>query len=762
MDPTCKQVQLKLLLSQFDDDVRKHISECEGCWAAFMNLGVQGPSQMNAGQQKQALFAKVSDPAYQGDTRMRQFQLLSSLPLTAYAKQLFLDYFTKLELGKSRTTRDWQVILAALEDAVYERLQKKKEAFASPDQPIDAEVMMGVLDEIGEPQTFLEASALPATPDTPIRRLYRSRQERLFLGVCGGLAEYLRVDPVLVRILFVGLLFAGAVSLPLYVLLAFLVPARPNPQPIFPHSPEAPTPAPVTPRFRLPLFRWGRWLLWRMAQVCLFLVVYVPLLAVFGLLSLGSAFALFAPVWTRNVDLGVYSFSHQFFLRDLGTPALVTGASISILCFSLFMLVLSFVCKLHFRKELLGKNLSSIFIVFVVMSLFSGLVSAGLVAYEHKEVATLTKEKRFALAPNQSDLILDKEHLVPLEVGGGYLKSLKIKGDPHATAISTRVSLRTRAQSRFHARRILRGMRIKWPKSGTGKVIPEVFGAPSPKKFRFVEIRIELTMPSALLLKLERRKLQTHISGTFAHPLSLQNSAWMTLKQVHTPSLKLHNKYGKTELLGVSAKSISLFNRYGEIQGTGVKGSFSVDNRYGQVLLKVQDITSQANQVTNKEGRVRLSFPEEEIPVLSGYVRKGDDDYDVERAFNGYARSKATLAVVNRNGLLELKLWRPTDDIDEPKQVTPQSVSKQAPKKAQKAPDKANQANKSPKKAQKVSGKASKAPKKAPTSLPTGTKGAPVVTPKKSATPKATTKTVAPVQRPQPTSRPATRSSSAL
>ncbi len=36
--------------------------------------------------------------------------------------------------------------------------------------------------------------------DSPIRRLYRSRQERMLLGLSGGLARYMEVDPTVVRL----------------------------------------------------------------------------------------------------------------------------------------------------------------------------------------------------------------------------------------------------------------------------------------------------------------------------------------------------------------------------------------------------------------------------------------------------------------------------------------------------------------------------------------------------------------------------------
>ncbi|HOL52605.1 MAG TPA: PspC domain-containing protein, partial [Bacillota bacterium] len=36
------------------------------------------------------------------------------------------------------------------------------------------------------------------------RRLYRSVRDRMLGGVCGGLANYLNVDPTLIRLLWVA------------------------------------------------------------------------------------------------------------------------------------------------------------------------------------------------------------------------------------------------------------------------------------------------------------------------------------------------------------------------------------------------------------------------------------------------------------------------------------------------------------------------------------------------------------------------------
>ena len=55
-------------------------------------------------------------------------------------------------------------------------------------------------------------------------RLYRSRDDRMLGGVAGGLADYLAIDPSLVRIGWVLLFLAGGIGLVLYVIMWIVVP----------------------------------------------------------------------------------------------------------------------------------------------------------------------------------------------------------------------------------------------------------------------------------------------------------------------------------------------------------------------------------------------------------------------------------------------------------------------------------------------------------------------------------------------------------
>ena len=67
------------------------------------------------------------------------------------------------------------------------------------------------------------------TKQSKPKRLYRSRKDRMIGGVCGGLAEYFNVDPVIVRAVAVLLLFPGGLpGLVPYLVLWIIVPEKPG------------------------------------------------------------------------------------------------------------------------------------------------------------------------------------------------------------------------------------------------------------------------------------------------------------------------------------------------------------------------------------------------------------------------------------------------------------------------------------------------------------------------------------------------------
>ncbi len=81
---------------------------------------------------------------------------------------------------------------------------------------------------------------------TPPKRLQKSASRRVFFGVTGGLAEYLNVDIVLVRVAFVALAFINLTGVVVYILLAFLMPDPTETPASPPASPPPPGPQPTS------------------------------------------------------------------------------------------------------------------------------------------------------------------------------------------------------------------------------------------------------------------------------------------------------------------------------------------------------------------------------------------------------------------------------------------------------------------------------------------------------------------------------------
>lgn len=61
------------------------------------------------------------------------------------------------------------------------------------------------------------------------KKLYRSTTDRIFFGVLGGFGEYFDIDPVILRVFYMGfsVFTALAPGILVYILMAFIVPIRP-------------------------------------------------------------------------------------------------------------------------------------------------------------------------------------------------------------------------------------------------------------------------------------------------------------------------------------------------------------------------------------------------------------------------------------------------------------------------------------------------------------------------------------------------------
>lgn len=56
------------------------------------------------------------------------------------------------------------------------------------------------------------------------KRLYKSEKDKVLCGVCGGIGEYLNIDPVIVRLIWVLVSLYWGAGILLYIIACFIIP----------------------------------------------------------------------------------------------------------------------------------------------------------------------------------------------------------------------------------------------------------------------------------------------------------------------------------------------------------------------------------------------------------------------------------------------------------------------------------------------------------------------------------------------------------
>jgi phage shock protein C len=61
-----------------------------------------------------------------------------------------------------------------------------------------------------------------------IKRLYRSRKDKILGGVAAGMADYFNIDPTVARLLWVLLAFFGGMGIIAYIIAWIIIPEEPK------------------------------------------------------------------------------------------------------------------------------------------------------------------------------------------------------------------------------------------------------------------------------------------------------------------------------------------------------------------------------------------------------------------------------------------------------------------------------------------------------------------------------------------------------
>lgn len=141
------------------------------------------------------------------------------------AYQILQNYLTAIN-QRFASSDEGKEIITDIEYRIAEILQSK---LSEQKQVISKEDIDEVIEIMGHPEDF-ENEDEPNEKqyqhyERNSKRLYRDPDNRILGGVCSGIANYLNIDPIIIRILFLVLMFAYGVIGIIYIVLWALLPA---------------------------------------------------------------------------------------------------------------------------------------------------------------------------------------------------------------------------------------------------------------------------------------------------------------------------------------------------------------------------------------------------------------------------------------------------------------------------------------------------------------------------------------------------------
>ena len=63
--------------------------------------------------------------------------------------------------------------------------------------------------------------------ESSMKKLYKSNQNKVVAGVCGGIAEYFNIDPTIIRLAWVLFCLVGGSGVLGYIICALVIPSEP-------------------------------------------------------------------------------------------------------------------------------------------------------------------------------------------------------------------------------------------------------------------------------------------------------------------------------------------------------------------------------------------------------------------------------------------------------------------------------------------------------------------------------------------------------
>jgi phage shock protein PspC (stress-responsive transcriptional regulator) len=134
------------------------------------------------------------------------------------------QYLHKIEAGYQYSAEGKEIV-SDIENRFSELFEGRTNSRSRTITIEDINWAIGILgkpEDLGATQSSSQSSNSSANYKTN-HRLYRDKDNRVIAGVCSGLGYYFNIDPVLIRVIFVVLLFVGFGPLG-YIILWIVIP----------------------------------------------------------------------------------------------------------------------------------------------------------------------------------------------------------------------------------------------------------------------------------------------------------------------------------------------------------------------------------------------------------------------------------------------------------------------------------------------------------------------------------------------------------
>lgn len=156
-------------------------------------------------------------------------KLTVNINLGGYAFNMDEDAYERLRQYLKTIEREFSgesssaEIISDIEGRVAELFKMRLTVYK---QVINMRDVMEVMEILGSPELISGSGSAESEPRTASSscRIYRDPDRRIFGGVCAGLAAYLNMDALIIRIIFVILFLAGGFGILIYLVLWVVLP----------------------------------------------------------------------------------------------------------------------------------------------------------------------------------------------------------------------------------------------------------------------------------------------------------------------------------------------------------------------------------------------------------------------------------------------------------------------------------------------------------------------------------------------------------